>query len=307
MYHDEPHSPSDDPKRSLGSHHDENTGVYHRRMIHEPNHLMNGKEQPHPYPGESTSQISQNREQLPVDLQYPIPNVIRQSSDMFVESRGPAPGPSPLMMADGSSSQPPERTLGDTNSFEEPMSSTVAHQHMQYPDDGYMHQRQPSASPASVSPTDSGSPCFFWNAPAQQRSYTTSPYGDQLRTLNRHPHEQHVPSAHEAVADSRRRSSLETFPESGINFPGCYILVPTTGEGNDPALSQSGEGSHKDGEAFGDAGKLVTKKARRPMADAERAEIRRNRKHGVCVRCKMFKERVCCWVSVCRDSRLPEH
>ncbi|CAZ82073.1 unnamed protein product [Tuber melanosporum] len=82
-----------------------------------------------------------------------------------------------------------------------------------------------------------------------------------------------------------RRSSLKTceLGETGLGFPGCFVLVPTADSPPD-SESQSGDGPEPS---------LVSakKSVRRPMEEAERAAIKLNRKLGVCLRCKIFKER----------------
>lgn len=85
--------------------------------------------------------------------------------------------------------------------------------------------------------------------------------------------------------DKLRRSSLKTceLEEAGLDFPGCYVLVPTTeGPTAETAVIEGPE-----------PGLISTKKNfRRPMVESERQAIKLNRKYGVCLRCKMFKERV---------------
>lgn len=86
--------------------------------------------------------------------------------------------------------------------------------------------------------------------------------------------------------DKHRRSSLKTceLEEAGLDFPGCYVLVPTT-EGPTTSEATVIEGP--------EPGLISTKKnLRRPMVESERQAIKLNRKYGVCLRCKMFKERV---------------
>ena len=81
-----------------------------------------------------------------------------------------------------------------------------------------------------------------------------------------------------------RRPSLKTceLEEAGLDFPGCYVLVPF----EDPANSDSQAGGTE-------PSVVSTKKSqRRPMEESERAAIKMNRKNGVCLRCKIFKERV---------------
>lgn len=83
-----------------------------------------------------------------------------------------------------------------------------------------------------------------------------------------------------------RRSSLKTceLEEAGLDFPGCYVLVPTA-EGPSTSEATVVEGP--------EPGLISTKKNfRRPMVESERQAIKLNRKYGVCLRCKMFKERV---------------
>ncbi|PWW80523.1 hypothetical protein C7212DRAFT_164996 [Tuber magnatum] len=89
----------------------------------------------------------------------------------------------------------------------------------------------------------------------------------------------------ETPSPKLRRSSLKTceLGETGLGFPGCYVLVPTADSPPD-SESQSGDGPEPS---------LVSakKSVRRPMEEAERAAIKLNRKLGVCLRCKIFKER----------------
>ncbi|RPA99491.1 hypothetical protein L873DRAFT_1828020 [Choiromyces venosus 120613-1] len=89
----------------------------------------------------------------------------------------------------------------------------------------------------------------------------------------------------ETPSPKLRRSSLKTceLGETGLGFPGCYVLVPTADSPPDSG-SQSGDGPEPS---------LVSakKNVRRPMEEAERAAIKLNRKLGVCLRCKIFKER----------------
>lgn len=116
----------------------------------------------------------------------------------------------------------------------------------------------------------------FWPAPRPHvsrwsRTESPSPAEDTGTTPHR---------------DKLRRSSLKTceLEEAGLDFPGCYVLVPTT------------EGSTASGQTIiegPEPGLISTKKNfRRPMGESERQAIKLNRRYGVCLRCKMFKERV---------------
>ncbi|KAL7275590.1 hypothetical protein RUND412_001468 [Rhizina undulata] len=85
-----------------------------------------------------------------------------------------------------------------------------------------------------------------------------------------------------------QRSSLKTceLDEVELAFPGCYVLVPTSED--DPPASDA-NAICKEGST---ARLTSTKKSfRKPMGDRERALVKLNRKFGVCLRCKMFKER----------------
>lgn len=87
--------------------------------------------------------------------------------------------------------------------------------------------------------------------------------------------------------EKNRRSSLKTceLEEAGLDFPGCYVLVPTTEDSIASSEIAIVEGP--------EPGLISTKKNfRRPMVESERQAIKLNRKFGVCLRCKMFKERV---------------
>lgn len=97
--------------------------------------------------------------------------------------------------------------------------------------------------------------------------------------------------------DRTRRPSLKTcnLDEAGLDFPGCFVLVPADAEDHDSLYPDN---THDLQEP-----KLLTtnkKIYRRPMGDNERAAIKLNRKNGVCLRCKVFKERVSCMPSSIR-------
>ncbi|KAI5806288.1 hypothetical protein EDC01DRAFT_609618, partial [Geopyxis carbonaria] len=78
-----------------------------------------------------------------------------------------------------------------------------------------------------------------------------------------------------------RRESFETLPESDIGFPGCYVLVPSQ---EPPHILHSRRLSEPRMSG-------VSRRTRRPMADSDRAAVKKNRRFGVCLRCKMFKEK----------------
>lgn len=135
----------------------------------------------------------------------------------------------------------------------------------------------PVSSPGSLPPIDQNA--MMWNIspqPSRRQSQATVHSSSYVTEFE---HEQPSP--------------FETLPESN-GVPGCYILVPSTGEPTEISWSAQGSSAFKP-EMSESAKQLICnmKKVRRPVADSERAEIRRNRKHGVCVRCKLFKERVC--------------
>lgn len=79
-----------------------------------------------------------------------------------------------------------------------------------------------------------------------------------------------------------RRESLET---CSLEEPGCYVLIPT-GCKSDSDAKQSSEDSK-----YNKDKKSLLKKNRKPMKDSEREAIKLNRKLGVCLRCKLFKEK----------------
>ena len=74
------------------------------------------------------------------------------------------------------------------------------------------------------------------------------------------------------------QGAFNSAPDHG-NFPGCYVLTPIE------AGDSSGVGSPQE----------VLKKEkskRKPMPEEEKAAVKQNRIHGVCYRCKSFKEKV---------------
>lgn len=84
---------------------------------------------------------------------------------------------------------------------------------------------------------------------------------------------------------------LEAVEDTGGNIPGCHVLTPTVID-----VSQSGEAP---GSGSGVVGPLLDprkvakeKPKRKPMPEEEKAAVKQNRKHGVCYRCKIYKEKV---------------
>lgn len=143
---------------------------------------------------------------------------------------------------------------------------------------------------------------MLWNHPVHPSVNPPGQYPPEHEPLHHIPHEQGLSPGHQSHAVYERRESLqlETFAESGTNFPGCFILVPST-EPEDTLSAPHTFANHQTGDLNMEKPRhLNTKKVRRPLPEAERAEIRKNRKQGVCVRCKMFKERVCHLPFVCK-------
>lgn len=84
---------------------------------------------------------------------------------------------------------------------------------------------------------------------------------------------------------------LEAVEDTGGNIPGCHVLTPTVID-----ISQSGDAS---GSGSGIVGPLLDprkvakeKPKRKPMPEEEKAAVKQNRMHGVCYRCKVYKEKV---------------
>lgn len=77
---------------------------------------------------------------------------------------------------------------------------------------------------------------------------------------------------------------LETCP---LDVPGCYVLVPA-------ALNptENTRTADQDAKNYRDKKAFTTKKgSRKPIDESERQAIKLNRKLGVCLRCKLFKEK----------------
>lgn len=159
--------------------------------------------------------------------------------------------------------------------------SSIPHNNMEFPTSGISASELQRAASAGVH-YNPAQPFRrldqqFWSAPRPtitrwSRTEPSSPAEDTDTTLHR---------------DKLRRSSLKTceLEEAGLDFPGCFVLVPTT------------EGSAGSGQTViegPEPGLIATRKNfRRPMGESERQAIKLNRRYGVCLRCKMFKERVC--------------
>lgn len=82
-------------------------------------------------------------------------------------------------------------------------------------------------------------------------------------------------------------SEIATLATCRLEDPGCYVLVPM-GLSPDEANKTS-----EDPKYLRDKKTIPTRKGtRKPMEEAERQAIKLNRKMGVCLRCKLFKEKV---------------
>lgn len=79
---------------------------------------------------------------------------------------------------------------------------------------------------------------------------------------------------------------LQTVPDTALGVPDIYlnVLVPT----NDGNATANQSNQTEPGDIYG----CKIKRARRPMGEDDRVAIKKNRKNGVCLRCKMFKEKV---------------
>lgn len=70
-----------------------------------------------------------------------------------------------------------------------------------------------------------------------------------------------------------------------LDEPGCYILVPPDSEeASSPAQGNRGRGLRK--------AMSARKPSKKPADESERYAIKMNRKFGVCIRCKISKEKV---------------
>lgn len=99
-----------------------------------------------------------------------------------------------------------------------------------------------------------------------------------------------APSRHDDIRVALEASMDEAFP-----FEGCFVLTPTSTD------IRSGK-SYASG--FPKRTPSKQKPPRKPMKVEERAAVQHNRKNGVCVRCKLYKERVCHVISICSCFRL---
>lgn len=207
------------------------------------------------------------------------------ASSYYGTSLVDAPG-SPAACRVHSYNQPDGSTAHDSDGYlhgpanaESP--SSISQSTMEFPTPGISASHLQRAASAGVQHFNLAQPFRrpdqqFWGAPRPHitrwsRTEPSSPAEDTDSTLHR---------------DKLRRSSLKTceLEEAGLDFPGCYVLVPTT------------EGSASSGQTViegPEPGLISTKKNfRRPMGESERQAIKLNRRYGVCLRCKMFKERV---------------
>ncbi|KAF8247772.1 hypothetical protein K440DRAFT_550521 [Wilcoxina mikolae CBS 423.85] len=90
------------------------------------------------------------------------------------------------------------------------------------------------------------------------------------------------PATLSPASDNSRQEELETCQ---LDEPGCYVLVPTSGQNPDDN-NRSNEAKH-----YRDKKNPTKKGYRKPMDESERQAIKLNRKVGVCLRCKLFKEK----------------
>ncbi|KAF8424194.1 hypothetical protein EV426DRAFT_707946 [Tirmania nivea] len=76
------------------------------------------------------------------------------------------------------------------------------------------------------------------------------------------------------------QGAFSSAPDHG-NIPGCHVLTPIdiTQAGDSSGVSSPQEAPKKE------------KSKRKPMPEEEKAAVKQNRLHGVCYRCKIFKER----------------
>jgi hypothetical protein len=86
-----------------------------------------------------------------------------------------------------------------------------------------------------------------------------------------------------ASANSRR----DEFVTCQLDEPGCYVLVPTSGQNSDES-TRTTEARYYREKKINPSKKVF----RKPMDETERQAIKFNRKVGVCLRCKLFKEKV---------------
>lgn len=171
--------------------------------------------------------------------------------------------------------------------------------------DDYLHGPANVESPPSMSQSTMEFPTSGISANHLQRAASTGVHFNSVQPLRRPEHSWSVRGPHTRWSftepsspaedtdttlhrDKVRRSSLKTceLEEAGLDFPGCFVLVPT----------MATEGSMGSGNTViegPEPGLISTKKnIRRPMAESERQAIKLNRRYGVCLRCKMFKEKV---------------
>lgn len=152
----------------------------------------------------------------------------------------------------------------------------MAHNHHHHHHHHHAHRYEdvPCGSP-STSPADENSPLY----PAMSQGDPATP------RLPTSPGTSLDHTASFATSDISGREALETCP---LEEPGCYVLVPTglsPDEGNKPS---------DDPKFFREKKIMPARKGfRKPMEEAERQAIKLNRKQGVCLRCKLFKEKVC--------------
>lgn len=88
-------------------------------------------------------------------------------------------------------------------------------------------------------------------------------------------------SAQQLPQQPSQQGAFNSAPDHG-NIPGCHVLTPVE-------ISQAGDSL---GVSSPQEAPKKEKSKRKPMPEEERAAVKQNRLHGVCYRCKIFKERV---------------
>jgi len=88
-------------------------------------------------------------------------------------------------------------------------------------------------------------------------------------------------SVQESPNQPSQQAAFSSAPDHGT-IPGCHVLTPID-------MSRAGDSS---GVNSPQEAPKKEKPKRKPMLEEEKAAVRKNRLHGVCYRCKIFKERV---------------
>jgi hypothetical protein len=170
-------------------------------------------------------------------------------------------------------------TLGDGHDSEQTMSSSGLHDpaspHSDLPREQRDIARYDEATySASASPVDDGSTSIYQSMSPE----TGSP---RFLTTPDSPQEQSI--SYSTTSEQSYREALETCP---LEEPGCYVLVPTSAGPEENTRHVDDAKYHREKKV------LSAKKGfRKPVDEAERQAIKLNRQLGVCLRCKMYKEK----------------